>query len=65
MAARVGLPMISCATNLAHDGLASPVAILDNNSGRGSYGVPLPLAVIVDIDVVRKAQPEMITSGDR
>ncbi len=63
VAARVGLPMISCATNLAHDGLASPVAILDNNSGRGSYGVPLPLAVIVDIDVVRKAQPEMITSG--
>ncbi|MYU47879.1 iron-containing alcohol dehydrogenase, partial [Streptomyces sp. SID7803] len=39
-AARVGLPLVSVATNLAHDGLCSPVATLDNDNGRGSYGVP-------------------------
>lgn len=52
-AARVGLPMVAAATNLAHDGICSPVATLDNDAGRGSYGVPPPIALLVDLDVVR------------
>ena len=42
-AARLGLPMVAVATNLAHDGICSPVSTLDNDAGRGSYGVPGPI----------------------
>ncbi|NHC16192.1 iron-containing alcohol dehydrogenase, partial [Motilibacter deserti] len=62
-AARLGLPMVSVAANLAHDGLGSPVAVLDNEAGRGSYGVPAPLAVVVDLDLVRSAPARTLRAG--
>jgi glycerol-1-phosphate dehydrogenase [NAD(P)+] len=62
-AARVGLPMVAVATNLAHDGICSPVSTLDNDNGRGSYGVPTPVAVVVDLDVVREAPVRFVRSG--
>ncbi|MFI6283971.1 iron-containing alcohol dehydrogenase family protein [Streptomyces sp. NPDC051018] len=62
-AARVGLPMVSVATNLAHDGICSPVATLDNDNGRGSYGLPTPIAMVIDLDVIRDAPPRFIRSG--
>ncbi|MFE7133582.1 iron-containing alcohol dehydrogenase family protein [Streptomyces sp. NPDC057638] len=61
--ARVGLPMVAVATNLAHDGLCSPVATLDNDNGRGSYGVPTPIAVVIDLGVVRDAPLRYVRSG--
>jgi len=63
VAARAGLPMVAVATNLAHDGIASPVSILDNEGGRSSYGVPLPIAVVVDLDQVRAAPHDMVAAG--
>lgn len=51
-AARYGIPMVSVATSLANDGIASPVATLDHEGGRGSYGVHIPIAVVVDLDFV-------------
>ncbi|HWH01135.1 MAG TPA: iron-containing alcohol dehydrogenase family protein, partial [Pilimelia sp.] len=51
-ASRYGIPMVSVATSLAHDGIASPVSILDHDGGRGSYGVHIPIAVVVDLDFV-------------
>ncbi|MEV8457142.1 iron-containing alcohol dehydrogenase family protein [Streptomyces sp. NPDC052095] len=62
-AARVGLPMVAVATNLAHDGLCSPVATLDNDNGRGSYGVPTPIAVVIDLGIVRQAPARFVRSG--
>ncbi|WP_436775776.1 iron-containing alcohol dehydrogenase family protein [Yinghuangia sp. YIM S09857] len=62
-ASRVGLPMVAVATNLAHDGIASPVSILDNESGRGSYGVPMPIALVVDLDVIRTSPIRFVRSG--
>ncbi|MDP9392763.1 MAG: iron-containing alcohol dehydrogenase family protein [Actinomycetota bacterium] len=62
-AARLGLPMVAVATNLAHDGIASPVSTLDNDAGRGSYGVPAPLAVLVDLDLVRRAPVRSVRAG--
>ncbi|MFJ4918969.1 iron-containing alcohol dehydrogenase family protein [Streptomyces sp. NPDC088725] len=62
-AARVGLPMVAVATNLSHDGICSPVSILDNDNGRGSYGVPPPIAVVVDLDVIRDAPIRFVRSG--
>nr|WP_206315648.1 iron-containing alcohol dehydrogenase family protein [Streptomyces sp. C1-2] len=62
-AARVGLPLVAVATNLSHDGLCSPVATLDNDAGRGSYGVPNPIAVVIDLDVIRAAPVRFVRSG--
>ncbi len=50
-------------TNLAHDGLCSPVATLDNDAGRGSYGVPNPIAVVIDLDVIREAPARFVRAG--
>ncbi|WP_406427080.1 iron-containing alcohol dehydrogenase family protein [Streptomyces sp. NBC_01589] len=62
-AARVGLPLVAVATNLSHDGLCSPVATLDNDAGRGSYGVPNPIAVLIDLDIIREAPARFVRSG--
>jgi glycerol-1-phosphate dehydrogenase [NAD(P)+] len=62
-AARVGLPLVAVATNLAHDGICSPVSTLDNDAGRGSYGVPSPIGIVVDLDVIRKAPQRFVAAG--
>jgi glycerol-1-phosphate dehydrogenase [NAD(P)+] len=62
-ATRAALPMVAVATNLAHDGLCSPVASLEHPHGKGSYGVALPLAVVVDLDYVRNAPPMLVRAG--
>ena len=58
-----GLPMVSVATSLAHDGLASPVASLEYAGRKSSYGVQMPIAVVVDLDYVRRSEPGMRRSG--
>lgn len=62
-AARIGLPLVAVPTNLAHDGLCSPVATLDNDAGRGSYGVPNPIAAVIDLDVIREAPARFVRAG--
>ncbi|WP_037908184.1 iron-containing alcohol dehydrogenase family protein [Actinacidiphila yeochonensis] len=62
-AARVGLPLVAVATNLSHDGICSPVSTLDNDNGRGSYGVPGPIAVVVDLDLVQEAPARYVRAG--
>jgi glycerol-1-phosphate dehydrogenase [NAD(P)+] len=58
-----GMPMVSVATNLAHDGIASPISSLEHESGKGSYGVAPPVAVVVDLDRVRQAPARMVRAG--
>ena len=58
-----GIPMVAVATSLAHDGIASPISSLEHESGKGSYGVPPPVAVIVDLDRVRAAPDHLAISG--
>jgi glycerol-1-phosphate dehydrogenase [NAD(P)+] len=58
-----GLPLVSVATSLAHDGLASPVASLEEGGSKNSYGVQMPIAVVVDLDYVRRSEPAMRRSG--
>ncbi|MCH0541723.1 iron-containing alcohol dehydrogenase family protein [Streptomyces sp. MUM 203J] len=62
-AARVGLPMVAVATNLSHDGICSPISTLDNDNGRGSYGVPGPIAMVIDLDIIRDAPIRFVRSG--
>ena len=63
VASLVALPMVAVATNLAHDGIASPVASLEYDGRKGSYGVHIPMAVFVDLDFVRRAPVRMVRSG--
>src|SRR5271170_1125245 len=58
-----GIPMVAVATNLAHDGIASPVSSLEHESGKGSYGVVTPVAVVVDLDRVRRAPEPLASAG--
>src|SRR3984957_6911907 len=58
-----GIPMVAVATNLAHDGIASPVSSLEHESGKGSYGGALPVAVVADLDRVRQAPDPMGRAG--
>lgn len=58
-----GLPMVAVATNLAHDGIASPVSSLVHDGHKGSYGVQMPMAIVVDLDYVRRSEPRMRRSG--
>lgn len=62
-AARYGIPMVSVATSLANDGIASPVATLDHDGGRGSYGVHIPIAVVVDLDFVGDCPDKQTRAG--
>jgi glycerol-1-phosphate dehydrogenase [NAD(P)+] len=62
-ATRLGLPMVAVATNLAHDGVASPVSSLLHEGGKGSFAVVMPMAVVVDLDYVRTSPPRMVLSG--
>ncbi len=62
-ATRAALPMVAVATNLAHDGICSPVASLEHPHGKGSFGVALPLAVVVDLDYVKAAPRHLVTAG--
>jgi glycerol-1-phosphate dehydrogenase [NAD(P)+] len=61
-ASRWGLPMISVATSLGNDGIASPVASLINDGIKGSYGVHIPFGVIVDLDFVENG-PDRVNRG--
>src|ERR1700734_3830040 len=58
-----GIPMVAVATNLAHDGIAAPVSSLEHESGKGSYGVAPPVAVIVDLDRVHAAPDRLVRAG--
>jgi glycerol-1-phosphate dehydrogenase [NAD(P)+] len=58
-----GIPMVAVATSLAHDGIASPTSSLEHESGKGSYGVPPPVAVVVDLDRVRAAPGRLSVAG--
>jgi glycerol-1-phosphate dehydrogenase [NAD(P)+] len=58
-----GMPMVAVATNLAHDGIASPISSLEHESGKGSYGVAPPVAAVIDLDRVRAGEPRMIRAG--
>ncbi len=48
---------------LSHDGIASPVSSLEHESGRGSFGVAMPVAVVVDLDRVRSGPARLVRSG--
>lgn len=62
-ASQHGVPMVTVATSLAHDGIASPVSTLERDGASVSYGVHTPYAVLVDLDYVRRSPSWLTRSG--
>ena len=62
-ASKASLPMIAVATNLAHDGIASPVSILEHDGTRSSHGVSVPAAVLIDLDIGRSGPVRFLRAG--
>jgi len=62
-ATRLALPMVAVPTNLSHDGIASPVSSLAHEGGKGSFGVSMPIAVVVDVDYIRAAPVRQVRAG--
>jgi glycerol-1-phosphate dehydrogenase [NAD(P)+] len=62
-ASRYAIPMVTVATSLANDGIASPVAALDHEGVRGSYGAHIPIAVVIDLDFVDNGPDRQIQAG--
>jgi glycerol-1-phosphate dehydrogenase [NAD(P)+] len=60
---RYGIPMVTVATSLANDGIASPIATLDHDGARPSYGAHIPLAVFVDLDFVESGPDSQSRAG--
>jgi glycerol-1-phosphate dehydrogenase [NAD(P)+] len=63
-AARAGLPNIAVPTQLSHDGICSPVAVVPNEEGRAeSIGAVPPRAVIVPLPTLAGAPVESVAAG--
>jgi glycerol-1-phosphate dehydrogenase [NAD(P)+] len=58
-----GVPLVAVATSLSHDGIASPVASLTDQGRKSSYGVQMPIAIMVDTRFVRRSDPSMRRAG--
>lgn len=59
-----GLPFIAVPTTLSSDGIASPIAVIRGDAGyHESLGARIPIAVLVDLDVVRDAPADTLRAG--
>ncbi len=64
IAARAGLPLISVPTQLSHDGICSPVAVVPDREGRAqSIGAAQPRAVFLSIPTLMQAPPDSVGAG--
>ena len=63
-AARAGLVMIAVPTQLSHDGLCSPVAVVPDGAGhRDSVGAIAPKAVFLSLPTLTGAPAESVRAG--
>jgi glycerol-1-phosphate dehydrogenase [NAD(P)+] len=63
-AARAGIAVVSVPTQLSHDGLCSPVAVVPNHDGRTeSVGALAPRAVFISLPTLLQAPPAAVAAG--
>lgn len=60
-AARV--PLIAVPTQISHDGIASPIAVLDVAGRKQSIGARTPTAVVVPLDIIRDSPLQCTLAG--
>lgn len=58
-----GVSFISIPTTLSHDGIASPVSVIDYGNEVQSIYARMPFGVIVDISVIQKSPSQNIGAG--
>jgi glycerol-1-phosphate dehydrogenase [NAD(P)+] len=64
VAARAGLTVVTAPTQLAHDGICSPVAVVPNPEGRiESIGTITPRAVFISLPLLLEAPQESVAAG--
>lgn len=56
-------PFISIPTAIAHDGVASPIAVLQCENGVKSLGCRVPTGIIADLNVIKNSPKMLIRSG--
>jgi len=54
---------ISIPTAIAHDGIASPIAVLKTNKGVKSLGSHIPSGIIIDLDIIIDSPKELTKAG--
>lgn len=63
-AARAGLPVVVVPTQLSHDGICSPVAVVPNQAGNGeSLGAIAPSVVFFSLPTLIGAPPDSLAAG--
>jgi glycerol-1-phosphate dehydrogenase [NAD(P)+] len=63
-AARAGMILVAVPTQLSHDGICSPVAVVPNSDGRKqSIGAIAPRAVFISVATLLGAPPESARAG--
>lgn len=63
-AARAGLPSVAVPTQLSHDGICSPVAVVPDDSGRAeSVGAIAPRLVFIALPTLLGAPPASVRAG--
>jgi glycerol-1-phosphate dehydrogenase [NAD(P)+] len=63
-AARAGLTVVAVPTQLSHDGICSPVAVVPNQQGRTeSVGAIAPRAVFVSVPTLTSAPTKSVAAG--
>ncbi len=63
-AARAGIPLFVAPTQLSHDGICSPIAVVPNATGRTeSLGAVEPRAVFVSLPTLIGAPPAAVAAG--
>jgi glycerol-1-phosphate dehydrogenase [NAD(P)+] len=63
-AARAGLPLIAVPTQLSHDGICSPVAVVPDHEGKPeSIGAVAPHLVFVSLPTLTTAPAESVAAG--
>lgn len=64
VAARAGVMLVTVPTQLAHDGICSPVAVVPNETGRTeSLGAVTPRAVYLSLPTIANAPVESVAAG--
>ncbi len=58
-----GFEYASVPSSLSHDGICSPVCVLEESRMRRRFGAPMPVGVAIDTRIVRRSPPALIAAG--
>jgi len=63
IAQATGAIYVSMPSSLSHDGICSPVCVIEDGQMRRRLGAPMPVGVVIDTEVIRGAPAAMTAAG--